>query len=87
MKPEDTAAMMGSSDYKERLKAEYQQTKIRYGKLHRMIVKHDAGTLDFEPACPIDLLRRQKSHMGQYLYCLEVRAEIEGIDLGVCVYE
>ena len=68
-------------DYKQRMIEEYQQTKARYQKLHKMIVKHDAGTLDFTPTCPIGLLREQKSHMGQYLYTLEVRAEIEGIDL------
>ena len=87
MKMEDTIALMNSADYKERFKAEYWQTKIRYDKLHRMIVKHDAGTLDFKPVCPIDLIRQQKCHMGQYLYCMEVRAEIEGIDLGVCCHE
>lgn len=83
MKLEDTAALMNSEDYKERFKAEYWQAKIRYEKLHRMIVRHDAGTLNFKPTCPIDLLRQQKSNMGQYLYCLEVRAEMERIDLGV----
>ena len=77
----DTIEMMTSEDYKERFKAEYLQTKIRYQKLHNMLVKHEAGTLPFTPTCPIDLLRMQKSHMGMYLNKLEVRAEIEGIDL------
>lgn len=87
MKLNDTVALMNSEDYKERFRAEYWQTKIRYEKLHRMIVRHDAGTLDFKTTCPIDLLRQQKAHMGQYLYCLEVRAEIEDIDLEVCCNE
>lgn len=73
--------MMNSSDYKERFKAEYWQTKIRYEKLHKMIIKYEAGTLEFEPTCSIDLLKTQESHMYQYLYCLEVRAEIENIEL------
>lgn len=77
----ETVEKMLSADYKERFQAEYRQTKIRYDKLHAMIVKADAGTLEFEPTCPIELLRRQASAMGQYLYCLEVRAQIEGIDL------
>ena len=77
----DTAAMMESADYKERFKAEYLQIKIRYEKLHKMLVKYEAGKLDFTPTCPIDLLKEQKMHMGSYLYCLEVRAEIEGIEL------
>ena len=78
---EDTVEGMLHPDYKERFKAEYQQTKIRYNKLHNMLVKADAHTLDFEPTCPLDLLRDQKVAMGKYLYCLEVRAEIEHIKL------
>lgn len=81
MQLSDTVAMMGSEDYKERFKAEYYQLKIRYQKLHKMVVQYDAGTLSFTPSCPIDLLKRQKAAMGQYLYALEVRAEIEGIKL------
>ena len=73
--------MMQSSDYKERFKAEYQQTKIRYDKLHAMLVKHDAGTLDFTPTCPIAILKEQAAAMGKYLYVLEVRAEIEDLEL------
>lgn len=81
MELKDTIEMMNSSDYKERFKAEYYQTKIRYNKLHKMIVKYDAGTLEFTPTCPVELLKDQKSNMGKYLYYLEVRAEIEGISL------
>ena len=83
----DTAAMMGSGDYKERFKAEYIQTKIRYGKLHDMCVKYEAGTLDFTPSCSLELLKEQKAAMGNYLHCLEVRAQIEEIELSepVCV--
>lgn len=68
-------------DYKQRMIEEYQQTKARYQKLHKMLVKHDAGTLDFTPTCPIGLLRDQQSTMGHYLNILEIRAEIEGVDL------
>ena len=81
MELKETIEMMNSTDYKERFKAEYLQTKIRYEKLHHMVVKYDAGTLEFTPTCPIELLKDQKAHMGRYLYCLEVRAEIEGIKL------
>lgn len=77
----DTVEMMTSADYKERFKAEYYQTKIRYEKLHQMCVKYGAGTLDFTPTCSLGLLEAQKAAMGQYLYCLEIRAEIEGIKL------
>ena len=78
---DDTVQGMLSADYKERFKAEYRQTKIRYEKLHKMLVRADAGKLEFKPTCPLNLLREQKAHMGRYLYCLEVRAQIEGIDL------
>ena len=74
-----TIKLMKSEDYKERFKAEYYQTKIRYNKLHNMLVKYEAGKLDFTPTCDINILKEQAKHMGQYLYCLEVRAEIEEI--------
>lgn len=77
----DTISMMDNADYRERFKAEYHQTKIRYEKLHKMVVKYEAGTLNFTPKCSIELLKEQKKHMGLYLNCLEIRAEIEGIDL------
>ena len=77
----DTVELMVSDDYKNRMKAEYLQTKIRYDKLHKMIVKYESNTLDFEPSCSLDLLKKQVSAMGQYLYYLECRAEIEGIEL------
>lgn len=78
---EDTVERMQSSDYKERFKAEYWQTKIRYDDLHKMLIKWDAGKLDFTPTCPKSLLMEQKRYMGEYLRCLEVRALQEGIDL------
>jgi hypothetical protein len=76
-----TIEMMTSADYKERFKAEYHQTKIRYEKLHKMCIYYEAGTLDFEPTCSLELLNKQKAAMGQYLHCLEVRAQIEGVTL------
>ena len=72
---------MLSDDYKKRFVAEYRQTKIRYDKLDAMTVKYEAGTLDFKPDCPLELLKEQKGFMGNYLRCLKKRAEIEGIDL------
>lgn len=83
MELKDTIEKMQSEDFKERFKAEYWQTKIRYNKLHKMVVKMEAGTLNFEPKCHLELLKEQKKFMGNYLYALEMRAEIEGIDLGV----
>lgn len=81
MELKDTIELMNSDDFKERFKAEYYQTRIRYNKLHQMLVKHEAGVLDFTPTCPIAKLQEQKRYMGEYLRCLEVRAAIEGITL------
>lgn len=67
--------------YVSRMIAEYHELKDKYTKLHRMLVKHEAGTLDFEPTCPIELLKHQANVMGEYLHTLEVRAEIENVEL------
>lgn len=68
-------------EYKIRFKNEYKELKERYEKLHKMIVKAEAGTLDFELSCPLGLLINQAKYMGEYLHILEIRAEIEKIDL------
>lgn len=67
--------------YVNRMINEYHELKDKYTKLHRMLVKHEAGTLDFEPTCPIELLEHQANVMGEYLHILEVRAEIENVEL------
>lgn len=77
----ETVDMMLSEDYKERFKAEYYQTKIRYDKLHKMLIKAEAGTLEFEPTSSLLILNNQAHYMGNYLKTLEVRAEMEGIEL------
>ena len=90
MELKDTVQMMCSEDYKERFKAEYYQTKIRYEKLKALNNKIEASertmfTLSHvrEPKhdCPSQLLREQQNLMEQYLHILEVRAVIEGIEL------
>lgn len=81
----DTIEMMQSNDYKERFKAEYYQTKIRYEKLKRFNTRIEAseGAPVEMPKhdCPGGLLRSQQRAMGEYLHLLEVRAVIEKIDL------
>lgn len=81
MKLEDTIKLMNSEDYKDRFKAEYYQTKIRYDKLHKLIIKMEAGTCDFTPSCSLEIHKEQAKYMGMYLHILEVRAEIENIEL------
>ena len=81
MELKDTIALMQSDDYKDRFKAEYLQTMIRYEKLHKMLIKMDAGTLDFKPSCSKAMLMEQRRCMGEYISMLLVRAEVEGINL------
>lgn len=88
---EATVEGMLSPDYKERFKAEYQQTKIRYEKLKAFNNKIEAAMRTCpgdtkrvqmpEHDCPLDLLHDQLRAMGEYLRCLEIRAVIEGIEL------
>lgn len=94
----DTAAGMTSPDYKERFKAEYIQTKIRYERLKVFNTRIEASNRTNQWCshyempkvempkhdCPDDILEQQQHIMGQYLHMLEVRAVIEGVDLGSC---
>ena len=91
MELKETIEMMNSEDYKERFKAEYYQAKIRYEKLKKFNTKIEAyERIDYtrkpymeapKHDCPYDLLIDQQRVMGDYLRILEVRAEIEGIEL------
>lgn len=81
MELKDTVEMMNSADYKERFKAEYWQLDTRICKLANMISNYAAGTLDFTPSCPYDLLEMQLNAMKNYAYALRRRAEIEGVEL------
>lgn len=67
--------------YKERMVKEYNELKDRTYKLSCMLTRYDAGTLGFEPTCPIHLLREQFRHMDDYLRVLEQRAFYEDIEL------
>ncbi len=81
MELKDTIAMMESSDYKERFKAEYNQIAIRFEKLNAMLDKWDAGTLTFAPSCPRSTYNIQARAMADYLAALEARAVMENISL------
>lgn len=67
--------------WQDRFRKEYEELKGRYNKLHKMLVKYKAGTLDFTPNCSFELLSEQAAAMGKYLFILETRAEIEKIVL------
>ena len=68
-------------DWQIRFRQEYEQLKIRHFKLHKMLVKLEAGTLEFEPKCPAELLKHQEEVMAEYLRILETRAEFEKVSL------
>lgn len=74
-----------TGNYKERFKAEYQQTKLRYEKLKDLNNRIEAAgaTNQKHPChdCPDWMLRDQQRVMGEYLHILEVRAIIEDIEL------
>lgn len=81
MELKDTIELMNSKNYKDRMRAEYWQTKIRYNKLYDMIITYKSGMLNFKPNCTLDILNVQATHMEGYLKTLEIRAEIEGFIL------
>lgn len=85
MKLADTVAMMNSTDYKERLIAEYQQLKIRVCGLDNMLNKWYRNELDFEPTCPKSTYDLQLRTMRDYMTILEMRAVMEGIELDMSV--
>ena len=77
----DTVELMNSKDYKERLKGEYLQLKIRMNGLSAMLKKYKSGELNFTPSCSYDLLNGQFEAMSMYALILEERARIENINL------
>ena len=81
MKLQDTIELMNSEDFKDRVRAEYYQLKIRHEGLARMLKKYKEGTLEFTPNCDYDLLHTQLVYMEGYMVVLETRAEIENIKL------
>ena len=87
MKMSDTIGKMLSKDPKDRMWAEYWQTKIRYRKLKAFANRIEAARLQGNPepqhSCSYDLLRKQQSIMGEYLHVLELRFAIDGLDIGI----
>ena len=81
MELKDTIEMMGSSDYKERFRAEYFQLKLRLEGLDKMLRAYRDGMLNFKPICSYDLLKSQSRVMRVYLDILKDRADIENINL------
>lgn len=87
MKMNDTIGKMLSNDPKDRMLAEYWQTKIRYRKLRAFANRIEAARLQEKPepqhSCSYDLLRKQQSIMGEYLHVLELRLAIDGLNADI----
>ena len=87
MKMSDTIGKMLSNNPKDRMLAEYWQTKIRYRKLKAFANRIEAARLQEKPepqhSCSYDLLRKQQSIMGEYLHVLELRLAIDGMNIDI----
>lgn len=69
------------TEWQKRFVKEYYELRGRFAKLDEMIQRYEKGQLEFEPKCPIDLLKHQRSVMWEYLSILEQRARIEEVKL------
>ena len=78
---ERSAELMLSGDYRARMAAEWAQVAIRLRQLQALLDAYREGKLDFEPTCPITLMREQALVMQEYVDILEKRAELEDIRL------
>lgn len=76
----DTIEFMTSDKYKERLMAEYWQTKIRYEKLRVWIAKRKADPA-WDLTVPMHVITSQEEAMNDYLRCLEECAAYLNMDL------
>lgn len=61
------------TNYKERMKIEYDELCERIEKLNKILSDSCAENLDFEPFCPLYLLEKQLEVMQEYRNVLEKR--------------
>lgn len=78
---EDTVNWMKSTDYQDRLKAEYWQVRIRYKRLHEYLILVELGFETVESKKELELLEKQAKIMKEYQEVLEARAELMGMNL------
>lgn len=69
------------SDYKQRMIREHRELQERIDKLEHMLEGYAEGTLDFAPACSLQLLESQLYAMRTYANILQERARIEQVVL------
>lgn len=68
-------------DYKKRIIIEYSDLYERTKKLELTLQKYDMGMLEFDLSCPVSVLRAQHHIMLSYLHILELRSDIENIEI------
>lgn len=61
--------------------SQYLELEDKYVKIHEFLVKYDAGETNFKPKTKISIIRKMEKNLREYLYCLEVAALAEGINL------
>ena len=74
-------SLMLSSDYKDRMKAEYYHLLNRKENLEAVLKLWDSGKRTFTPDCPRSIYDLQLRAMNDYKAVLEARAKIEKIVL------
>ena len=79
MELEDTIEGMLSSDYSERLRAEYDQASIRLEKLTKFLNKYEDNPKNVILECPVDMLYKTKFCLELYRNALQDRLIYEVI--------
>lgn len=79
MELKDTVERMLSSDYSERLRAEYDQASIRLKKLSELLDKYEDDPKNVTLDCPVDMLYRTKFYLELYRNALQDRLIYEVI--------
>lgn len=80
---EDTIPLMKSECFKDRLRAEYWQTAIRYQKLLKTIVAYHNGSIGYIPRVSLEDCKKQAEVMSAYLAILSEQAKVDGADLNL----
>lgn len=79
MELKDTVDKMLSSDYSDRLQAEYDQATIRLKNLTEFLEKYEDDPTSVILNCPVDMLYRTKFYLGLYRDSLQNRLIVENI--------
>lgn len=77
MELKDTVEKMLSSDYSERLQAEYDQASIRLKKLSEFLDKYEDDPKNVTLNCLVDMLYRTKFYLELYRDSLQNRLIFE----------